>query len=214
MAFMIMLLSMTLTLMQGHSGSVEENIQRWIISTTNPVISIELTTTVGQFVHDLDIENVYDGFTILFFLDAFFPLSFNISWGYIFRVMCVCILHAYMYVFVHACIHVFACMCVFCLCVKNYNEKSERKKHPPTLSINLFLKTSEHPTLSINLFLKTFGTDLLHSHSQNVLPCATYPAVGLEQWAHVQGACGMEVDDEKLIHLAKYMKKGSLWSTV
>ena len=113
--------------------------------------------------------------------------------------MCVCILHAYMYVFVHACIHVFACMCVFCLCVKNYNEKSERKKHP---------------TLSINLFLKTSGTDLLRSHSQKVLPCATYPAVGLEQWAHVQGACGMEVDDEKLIHLAKYMEKGSLWSTV
>ena len=37
MAYMLMLVSITLTVMQGHSGSAEENTQRWIISTTKKV---------------------------------------------------------------------------------------------------------------------------------------------------------------------------------
>ena len=53
---MPMLVSMTLTLGQGYSGSAEENIHRWIISTTKQVISIKLASTVGHFWHDLDFE--------------------------------------------------------------------------------------------------------------------------------------------------------------
>ena len=45
---MLMLVSMTLTLMQGHNGLAEENIQRWIISTTKQAISIQLSETVGH----------------------------------------------------------------------------------------------------------------------------------------------------------------------
>ena len=34
-------------------------IQCWIISTTKQVISIQLATMVGHFLHDLDFENIY-----------------------------------------------------------------------------------------------------------------------------------------------------------
>ena len=44
-----MLVSMTSTLMQAHSGSTENQIQRWIISTTKQVINIKLATTVCLF---------------------------------------------------------------------------------------------------------------------------------------------------------------------
>ena len=40
---------MTLTLMQGHSGSAKKKYQHWIISTTKPAISIKLATAVGLF---------------------------------------------------------------------------------------------------------------------------------------------------------------------
>ena len=70
---MLMLVSMTLAWMQGHSGSAEEKNQRLMISTCKPVISIELATTVGYIIsielattvgyvlHDLgsDFENNY-----------------------------------------------------------------------------------------------------------------------------------------------------------
>ena len=59
MACMLMLVSMGLTLMQGHSGSATAKHQRCIISTTKQAISIKLTTTVGHFSSDFDFENVY-----------------------------------------------------------------------------------------------------------------------------------------------------------
>ena len=49
---MLMLVSMTLTLMQGHSGSAKAKIQQ-------KVISIKLVTMVGHFLRDLDFANVY-----------------------------------------------------------------------------------------------------------------------------------------------------------
>ena len=45
--YLLMLVSMTLTLMQGYSGSAKANIQCWIISTTKQAINITLATTVG-----------------------------------------------------------------------------------------------------------------------------------------------------------------------
>ena len=46
--YMLMVVSMTLTLMQGHSGLAEEKSQRWIIWTTKQAISILLSATVGH----------------------------------------------------------------------------------------------------------------------------------------------------------------------
>ena len=43
-----MLVSMILTLMQGHSGSAKAKYERRIISTTKQAISIRLPTTVGH----------------------------------------------------------------------------------------------------------------------------------------------------------------------
>ena len=61
MPYMLMLVSMTLTLMQGHSRSAKN--QRWIISTSKQAMSIKLATTVGllaEFTWScLDFENVY-----------------------------------------------------------------------------------------------------------------------------------------------------------
>ena len=46
---MLMLVSLTLTLMQGHSVLAEEIIQHWIISTTiKQVVSINLAAMVGH----------------------------------------------------------------------------------------------------------------------------------------------------------------------
>ena len=54
---MFMLVSMTLTLTQDHSGSAEaKQNQRWMISTSKQAISISFATTVGHFLHDLDCE--------------------------------------------------------------------------------------------------------------------------------------------------------------
>ena len=47
-AYMLMLDWMTLTLVQGHSELKEENIQRWIISTTKQAKSIQISATVGH----------------------------------------------------------------------------------------------------------------------------------------------------------------------
>ena len=57
--YMLMLVFMTLTLMQGHSGSVKKKNLLSIISTTKQAISIKFAITVGLFVLDLDFENVY-----------------------------------------------------------------------------------------------------------------------------------------------------------
>ena len=46
---MLMLVSMTLTLMQGHCGSAKANIQCRIISTTKQATIIKLATMVGHY---------------------------------------------------------------------------------------------------------------------------------------------------------------------
>ena len=50
MAYMLRLVTMNLTLMQGHSGLADDKLQRWIISTTKQAISIKHAATVG---HDI-----------------------------------------------------------------------------------------------------------------------------------------------------------------
>ena len=47
--YILMLVAMTLTLMQGHNGSAKDKNQRWIISTTKQARSITLATTLGHF---------------------------------------------------------------------------------------------------------------------------------------------------------------------
>ena len=49
MSYLLMLVSMTLTLMQGHSGSAKAKIQYWFILKTKQAKSIKLATTVGHF---------------------------------------------------------------------------------------------------------------------------------------------------------------------
>ena len=56
---MLMHISITLTLMQGHSGLVEAKIKCGIISTTKQRASIKLATTVRHLLRDLDFANVY-----------------------------------------------------------------------------------------------------------------------------------------------------------
>ena len=58
MPYMLILVLMTLTLMQGHSGSAKN--QRCMLSATKQAISIKLATTVGPFIFicDLDLANV------------------------------------------------------------------------------------------------------------------------------------------------------------
>ena len=53
--------SMTLTMIQGHSGSAKANNQLCMLSATNQVINVKLVTTVSLFwgVRDLDFANVY-----------------------------------------------------------------------------------------------------------------------------------------------------------
>ena len=49
-------LILILTLMQGHSGSAKAENQRCMLLATKPAISIKLATTVGHFLHDLDLD--------------------------------------------------------------------------------------------------------------------------------------------------------------
>ena len=68
---MFMLVSMALTLMQGHSGSAKTQ-KSALITTTKPAISrIKLATTVGQFLSDLDFWKRVHGLTILYLLRCF-----------------------------------------------------------------------------------------------------------------------------------------------
>ena len=48
MAYLLMLVSMIMTLMQGHSGSTKAKIQCLIISTTKQATTVNLATTVGH----------------------------------------------------------------------------------------------------------------------------------------------------------------------
>ena len=72
-----MLVLMTLTLMQGHSGSAKAKNQRCMLSETKQAISIKLATTVDLFfkyiLHDLDFANVYMASPTCFFW-VFLPL--------------------------------------------------------------------------------------------------------------------------------------------
>ena len=83
MPYMLMLVSITLTMMQGHSGSAKAKNQRCMLSATKQAIRIKLSTTVGLFffLRDFDLSNVYMAcptwFLLLLsiFLSSFF-LSF------------------------------------------------------------------------------------------------------------------------------------------
>ena len=57
--YMFMLVSMTLSLMQGHNGSAMQKSCVEHFSTSKQAISITLTATVGPFLRDLDFANVY-----------------------------------------------------------------------------------------------------------------------------------------------------------
>ena len=59
MSYMLMLNLMTLTLMQGHSGSGNVKNQCCLLSATKQAIRIKLATTVSHFLNDLDFANVY-----------------------------------------------------------------------------------------------------------------------------------------------------------
>ena len=55
MPYMLMLILMTLTLIQGHSGSAKAKNQRCILSTTKQAVNI-LATTVGHFYVTLTLQ--------------------------------------------------------------------------------------------------------------------------------------------------------------
>ena len=66
MPFMLMLVSMTLTLVQGHSGLAKAKHQHYMLSVTKQAIRIKLTTTVGHLLGDLDLDLLLYGLTSLF----------------------------------------------------------------------------------------------------------------------------------------------------
>ena len=75
MAYMFMLVSMTLTLMQGHSGLAKAKTQRWIISTSKQAIRIKLARTVSHFYVTLTLQMFiwFDQLVIsLFLMSAYF----------------------------------------------------------------------------------------------------------------------------------------------
>ena len=79
MAYMLVLVLMTLTLMQAHSGSAKEKCHRWICSTTKQAISMKRATAVGHLLRDLDFENAYiSGPTCFRFQVAFLMLVFYV----------------------------------------------------------------------------------------------------------------------------------------
>ena len=69
MPYILMLVLMRLTLMQGHNGSAKaKQIQRCMLSATKQAISIKLASTVGHCLHDLDFANVYMACTLTILL--------------------------------------------------------------------------------------------------------------------------------------------------
>ena len=132
---MLKLVSMTLTLMQGHSGSPEAKIQCWIISTTKPATRIKLAPTVGHCLRDLDFANVYMAWPTCFVCDKIntfqtkkhsavhsSQILFNIDIWFICACECLLAFLSYVYaclcVFVHphACLRCGWWVCV-CVCV-------------------------------------------------------------------------------------------------
>ena len=75
---MLKLVSMTLTLMQGHSGSANAHTQnqRCMLSVTQQAISIKPATKVGHFLRDFDLDfaKMYIMLSGLFIL---FKLSYH-----------------------------------------------------------------------------------------------------------------------------------------
>ena len=61
MTYLLMLVSMILTLTQGHSGSAKAKINSRLnyLNEVSNLTSIKLATTVGHFLGDLDVLNVY-----------------------------------------------------------------------------------------------------------------------------------------------------------
>ena len=61
MPYILIIILMTLTLMQGHSGLAKAKNERCMLSATKQAISIKLATTVGHFLRDFDLDfaNVY-----------------------------------------------------------------------------------------------------------------------------------------------------------
>ena len=53
---MLMLVSITLTVMQGHGGSTKANNQRYMLSATKQAISVKPATTVGHFYVTLTLQ--------------------------------------------------------------------------------------------------------------------------------------------------------------
>ena len=58
LGYMLMLVSMILTLIQGRSGTAKAKNQRCMLSATKQAISIRLATTVGYVLCDPDFANV------------------------------------------------------------------------------------------------------------------------------------------------------------
>ena len=78
MAYMLMLVSMSLTLMQGHSGSTKPKNQCWIILTTKQAVSIKLPT----FFMWKHFENIYMAWPALFCFGFCHSWLFCYSWKY------------------------------------------------------------------------------------------------------------------------------------
>ena len=87
-----MLISMTLTLMQGHSGLAKAKYQRCMLSATKQAISIKLATTVGLFFYvtlTLTLQTLYGLSNENEFVSSFF-LSFCLSEKYFCFCCCIC----------------------------------------------------------------------------------------------------------------------------
>ena len=126
MPYMFKLVSMTLTLKQGHNGSAKATNQRCMLSETKQAISMKLATTVGYVLHDLDFANVYIyALTILFF--SFRPTSILVRQTACLRTceaLCVsAFVRAFVRAYVRACVRVCVCVCV-CVSCKSYVTKT------------------------------------------------------------------------------------------
>ena len=58
--YMLMLILMTLTFVQGHSGSAKAKSRRSMLSAAKQAISIKLAIAVGHFLHDVVLDFAND----------------------------------------------------------------------------------------------------------------------------------------------------------
>ena len=85
---MLVWVTLTLNLMQGHSGLAKAKNQRCMLSATKQVwISIKLATTVGHFLRDLnlDFENMYIWLVQLVFVIVVVSLIF--AWIFLLNIL-------------------------------------------------------------------------------------------------------------------------------